>query len=382
METMQSWFGLKEEHRDFMIDYDTDAKLFFGRTDLDAQLMAILHKSFRTGNPPKFVLYGDWGVGKTHTMLHIQYVIRSRSDFPAEVVFVELPDISSKSTFQVAHAALLDALGLERARNWVVKYHATHGTSSKELIQEATQSGDVASAFSNLLGAGDGSRISWDWLRGEQLTTSDARLVGLPPRLDQSNQLVKVLEMFGRLCRESEDKLLVLMIDEATKLSYVTASDAINHWTNAIKIIANLQTRDVGLIISGSWIETDDMALPLMDQQVMSRFGESNYIRLNNLDEKETVVFIKALLSEWVDDAKRKIVEKTYPAQAKGETITEHTFPFTAPALDLAAAYACRQGGYTTPREIQQTLDDLFNRAIDDNIHILAEDYLQSQVNG
>ncbi len=114
METMQSWFGLKDRHRDFTIDYDTDANLFFARHDLDEQLKSILKRSVRTGYPPKFVLYGDWGVGKTHTMLHMKYEIESTDELPAIVVFVELPDITSKSTFQVAHAALLDAFSIDR----------------------------------------------------------------------------------------------------------------------------------------------------------------------------------------------------------------------------------------------------------------------------
>src|SRR3954469_7347189 len=116
---MQEWFGLKEGHRDFTIETDTDARLFFARHELDEQLQAILRRSFRTGSPPKMVLYGDWGVGKTHTMRHLEHVIETSEDFPAIVVFVELPDITSKSTFQVAHAALLDALGLPRAKQWV-----------------------------------------------------------------------------------------------------------------------------------------------------------------------------------------------------------------------------------------------------------------------
>src|SRR6266540_3670121 len=123
METMQSWFGLKPEHKDFSIETDADAEQFFARHELDEDLMAKLRRSFRTGNPPKLVLYGDWGWGKTHTMRHMQYVIETRDDFPARVVFVELPDITSRSTFRVAHAALLDALGLERAQGWVLQYH-------------------------------------------------------------------------------------------------------------------------------------------------------------------------------------------------------------------------------------------------------------------
>src|SRR3954471_22308924 len=111
MDTMAEWFGLKAGHRDFHIENDVHASLLFARSELDEQLQGILRKSFRTGNPPKFVLFGDWGVGKTHTMRHIEYVIENNDAFNARTIYVELPDITSKSTFQTAHAALLDAIG-------------------------------------------------------------------------------------------------------------------------------------------------------------------------------------------------------------------------------------------------------------------------------
>ena len=60
LETMQSWFGLKEEHKDFSIETDTDAALFFARHELDEHLQAMLRRSFRTGNPPKMVRTVFW----------------------------------------------------------------------------------------------------------------------------------------------------------------------------------------------------------------------------------------------------------------------------------------------------------------------------------
>lgn len=60
METMADWYGLKTGHKDFYIENDVHARLLFARQELDDQLQRILRKSFRTGNPPKFVLYGDW----------------------------------------------------------------------------------------------------------------------------------------------------------------------------------------------------------------------------------------------------------------------------------------------------------------------------------
>src|SRR5947208_15015229 len=129
---MGEWFGLKAEHRDFMIETDVDARLFFARAELDDQLQAILRRSFRTGTPPKLVLYGDWGVGKTHTMRHLEFEIAEDEAAKAMVVFVEMPDISSKSSFQVAHSAFLDALGLKRARELVLKYQTLHSDDAQD----------------------------------------------------------------------------------------------------------------------------------------------------------------------------------------------------------------------------------------------------------
>lgn len=383
MDTMQSWFGLKEEHRDFSIQTEGDRRLFFARHDLDEELKRRLRRVFRTENPPKMVVYGDWGVGKTHTMRHLQYEIEEQPAYKAIVAFVELPDITKKATFQVAHSALLDAFGIERATNLLLNFRTKHLADAREQIQDFTQSNDIAIAFSNLFGLGESSRIGWDWLRGITLSAADARMANLPPRLEQSGHFVKVLQFLGRLVRESEDAMLVFMLDEATKLDAVQDSDSIAHWTNAFKLLSDDSNKEVGLIISISVIDLDDIAEPLHNPQVVSRFGQSNYVRLSNLSEAETRDFISDLVQEWVDNAAREALTNKFAGESDGETVSAKSFPFTENGLDLAARYAAyRDGaGYTTPRDIQKNLDDVLNRAIDDGRHILSSTYLNSIVN-
>ena len=383
MDTMQSWFGLKEEHHDFSIETEGDRRLFFARHELDEDLKRRLRRAFRTENPPKTVVYGEWGVGKTHTMRHLQYEIEQQPAYKAIVVFVELPDITKKSTFQVAHSALLDAFGIERATNLLLHFRTKHQTDAREQIQDFTQSNDIAIAFSNLLGLGDSSRIGWDWLRGMTLSAADARMAGLPPKLEQSGHFVKVLQFLGRLAREGEDAMLVFMLDEATKLDAVQDSDSIAHWTNAFKLLSDDGNKEVGLIISISVIDLDDLAEPLHNPQVVSRFGQSNYVRLSNLNEAETRDFISDLVQEWVDNTAREALISKFAGEADSETISAKSFPLTEDGLVLAARYsAYRDGaGYTTPRDIQKNLDDLLNRAIDDGRHILSSTYLNSVVN-
>ena len=383
METMQSWFGLKQDHRDFSIQTEGDRRLFFARHELDVELKRRLNRAFRTENPPKMVLYGDWGVGKTHTMRHLQYEIEKQEAYRAVVVFVELPDITKKATFQVAHSALLDAFGIERAKTWLLYFQTKHQADARQLIQDYTQSNDIAIAFANLTSIGETSRIAWDWLRGIKLSATEMRMASLPPALEQSGHFVKVLQMLGRLAREVQDAMLVFMLDEATKLDSVSDSDSVAHWRNAFKLLADDSTKEVGLIVSISVIDLNDIAVPLQDQQVVSRFGQSNYVRLGNLSEEETRDFISDLVHEWIDDDARERLLAEFGHEADGEAISAKSFPFTDAGLSLAAKYAAyRDGaGYTTPRDIQKNLDDLLNRAIDDRRHILSSTYLNSVVN-
>jgi len=378
---MQDWFGLREDHRDFRIQTEGDRQLFFARHELADRLKRRLARAFRTGTPPKMVLYGDWGAGKTHTMRHLQYEIE-KSLQKAVVVFVELPDISKKSTFQVAHGALLDAFGVDRAKNWLLQYQTMHPEDAKQRIQEFTQSGDIAIAFANLMGFGEASRIAWDWLRGVKLSSTETRMVNLPPELEQSGQFVKVLQMLGRLAGEVDGSMLVFMLDEARKLDYVKDDDANFHWTNAFKLLADDSNNEVGLIVSISVIDPQEMAAPLLDQQVMTRIGPSDYIRLDNLSEEETRGFISDLVHAWIDPTSREDLLQQFIAECDGESIDDSSFPFTNDGLDLAARYAAyREGaGYTTPRDIQKTIDDLFNRAMDEERHILSASWLSAIV--
>jgi hypothetical protein len=317
-------------------------------------------------------------------MRHIQHVLETQSEFPSKVVFVELPDIEKKSTFQVSLSALLDSLGIETARSWMLQYQAKHRDAASVRIHEATQSNDIAIAFENLLAYGNGGRLAWDWLRGVKLSAAEAASVGLPPELNQSNQMVKVLEMLGILCQDTdpENSVLIFMLDEVTKVASVTDGDAINHWKNSFKLIADPQTKNIGFILSASWIDPDDFAEPLSDQQVMTRFGDSHYIRLDNMDEESAKAFISALLEEWVDEEARTMICASHLDEADGEVVNEKSFPFTESGLSVAAEWTVRNGGYTTPRDIQNALDDIFNRAIDEEKHLISSSYLYSQING
>jgi hypothetical protein len=144
----------------------------------------------------------------------------------------------------------------------------------------------------------------------------------------------------------------------------------------AFKILSDKLTKEVGFIVSASFRDPDEMPDALSDAQIRSRFGMSHYIQLLNFGEDEAREFINSLLDEWVDPARRSAILGAHGAEAEGEAVGGATFPFTEPALGRFVELACRNGGVTNPRDVQHTLDDVLNRAIDDERHVLSGSYM------
>jgi hypothetical protein len=166
------------------------------------------------------------------------------------------------------------------------------------------------------------------------------------------------------------------MIDEAYKLKDVTDGAAIAHWLNAFRLLADRGTKEVGVLVSASHADVEEMADALKDVQVRSRFGEGHYIFLHALGPEETTEFLHGLLSEWIDPTKRKERVAAYHGETDGESIHDTIFPFTQRAFDRFVEYATRNGGVTNPRDIQNDLDAILNQAIDAERHIISRKYL------
>ena len=193
---MQEWFGLKDGHNDFMIENDSDARLFFARKDL---MMTSKHACAAPSVPASSEDGPLRRLGRGKDSHDAPHGVRDRNteDFEATVVFVECPTSRAKTTFQVAHSALLDALGLERANSGRWRSRRRIPTTQRQ-IQELTQSGDVATAFSEPPGARRGRSGRLGLAARISLSAGRCRLVGLPPALTQSNHFVRVLEMLGQ----------------------------------------------------------------------------------------------------------------------------------------------------------------------------------------
>ena len=120
----KEWFCLKAR-ASFTVDpviYPSDARFYFGRSDIKAQLRAQINKSFIDPGVPKVVLFGAYGSGKTQTLHHIEYLLAN--DPPRSLRHKARPihvvlEMGSKSTHKEWHLQLMEALSRDTVTEWV-----------------------------------------------------------------------------------------------------------------------------------------------------------------------------------------------------------------------------------------------------------------------
>lgn len=377
MADFATWFGLNDGRDNFVVQTNVDYALFFARESIDITIRQLIHEANLTRIPLKMVIYGDWGCGKTHTLKHLKYLLENNSPpgikgFP---VLIDLSDVMAKTRFNEAQSFLLDAIGLPKICDWVRQYNARYPNAGQR-IKDFTSSSDVEKAFLTLLTYGESSQIAWQWLRGQTLSASESRAIGLPASLNQSNTLVLVLRVLGIMCLEFDERKLIFLIDEADTLKAVSDKDSINHWKQCLKNLADISNQECGIIIAAAFLGIEDMPEMLSDQQIVTRFGENHFVSLHTFNKEEAKIFIRCLFAEWIDGAKRTGLMSLHSAEADGEQLGADTFPFTDDGLEKFCEWITRNGLYTRPRVIQTDLTAILTRAIDESRHVLSSVFI------
>jgi Cdc6-like AAA superfamily ATPase len=377
-DTLAGWFGLRDSKPDFEIQAREDADQFYCRDELKGELHGILNAAFRSPrHPARFVIYGDWGCGKTHTLRHLKYTIDQDETRHATVVYRELPDLKTNATFQVGHAALLDALGSKTVVTWMEQLNR-QGVDLQKTILDWSGNEAIAKAFMTLAVQGAWRAAGWSWLRGSKVDAATARGSNLAlEALEQSDDLVSVLKVLGQLSREIDGKALIFMVDEVAKLANVTSPDAVMHWTNALKLICDQENPHFGMIFAGSYQDLEDFPLPMRDEQIVSRIGLRNFHVMPGFDEGDCTKYLTDLFAAFIDEGRRDSKIEQYGSESEGETLTPEYFPFTKEGVEELVKRATRNGAYCQPRDLLDELHRILNKAMDKEQHVLSGKFLQ-----
>jgi len=356
---LKDWLCLKDRG-DFTILPERDGELFFGETVLEEQIRTAIEEQMIRGRPPKSVIFGDYGIGKTHMLFHIKYYLEKSYPNKTCVVYLKLPALDVDSTFQILHQRIMESVGMSVIQDLVKRLSLM--LSGPNLMRDLIQFfGDenFAKAANSLGSYGNLAIEAWRWMCGIELPDASQGNIGVTRNLEQPADYVMVLENVGKLFRESskeESRTLILLIDECEDLGKIKRPDAVTNWEHALR---ELSTNNyIGMIFALSTDQTSWSKTPILGKDaIYTRIVENElgkYLLMPPIGSVENVrKFVEGMLT--------LIDKKCAAAKIKDNnlSISVDTYPFDADALHAIERFVVETPKRRRPRYIIAVLNKL-----------------------
>lgn len=377
---LRDWFYLADGRDNLEPNAVTDSRLILCHEHLVSDdILGSIERRFAANKPVKMLLYGDWGVGKTHTINHISWWLKQHhDDFPARTVAIEIGDIAKNTKFNALVHQFLDTLGLDFVIRLTHAYLTKHANVMRAL-EERGIAPHVAEAFTKFLLVPPGETPSpivlqaFEYIKGRK-PAGVATQLGFGPQLVDSTDLYAVLLAVAELHLGVHGYRIIFIADEAAKLEAVSGDDAtLAHWVNVNKLIFDGRNNTFGFIYTFSG-RRDDLPPALWDPQIQNRLGE-NVFELRNLAPDDVGSFLSKLRDAFVNR------EKVEAALSKGEIPRSDydwdSYPFTRPGLAAFIDHFSRAQEDAKPRDISNKLDDVAFVAAKSGKRLIDEESLR-----
>lgn len=360
---LKDWFCLKPGRENFKPHNQKDRGLLLCHTALISEnILTSLERRFAGSEPVKMLLYGDYGVGKTHTIHHIAWWLeQNKTGFPAFPIDIQVGDISKSTRFDKILKLFLDKLGLNLLIELTHEYQRKKTGSVAQALEAAGVPSQVAAAVNRLLMATPNTapppiaQTAFDYLRGQRLNAAAASL-GFGEQLTDSSDLFGVLLAVGEVYKEVRNERIIFIADEAARIEAVDADDAArSHWVNVNTKIFDDNNNTFGFIytISGA---RRNLPVALFETQIQNRLGD-NVFEIMNLGPADVEQFLKKLVEEFVDHTAVEALVTT--GGISKADYDWNAYPFTSPAREEFIEYFKRTQEKSKPRDIADKLNDV-----------------------
>ena len=380
---LSEWFSLREGRTSFLPRIPDDAHLVFCHNEqIEKKIIPAIEQAFATEDPIKMLIYGDWGVGKTHLLHHIGWWLKEReSTFPAFPVIIEIGDIARGSRFSEIVRPLLDRLSLD----FVVKLvHDFRGLepSVSDFLRSMGISAHIGEAFNKFLLSSPGQppvdmmRHTFDYLKGNKISGQAATGLGQP--IVQSKDFVDILIAVGEMYRRvHEGTRIVFIADEGARLEGVEVDDAIaSHWLNANKLIFDDSNQSFGFIytVSGT-VGPAGLPKAIWEPQIQNRIGQ-NHFEMMPLATPDVDSYLTNLFNAFIDfqEIERLVNEGVIP---KGD-YNRDSYPFTTDAKSRFKDFFGASPEDSKPRDLSRRLNDLGFLALKNEQRVITIDLLEA----
>lgn len=362
MATLKEWFYLKANRDNFKLKAREDSHLILCHTDEIADdVIGNIERRFASNEPIKMLIYGDWGVGKTHTAYHIGWWLDTYAkDYPAKAVMVEVGDLEKKSRFDILVRPFLDELGLNFLIRLASDYQQLKGNTVAAL-REATVPDYIATTVSKLNLAVPGEAPpaavleAFHVLQGRKPSPGLAS-IGLGLQLTEGRDLFYVLYAIGEMYSKVHGHRLVFIADEAARLDEVSNDEATEaHWIAVNRDIFDDKNNVFGFIYTLTG-KTSKLPKAIWSPQIQNRIGQSA-VELRSLKKQDVDEYVRKLIVELVD------MPAVNAAVAAGvidpETFSPETYPFDKAGQEQFLDFFERTQQNAKPRDISDRLDQV-----------------------
>lgn len=345
MQTFAEYFGLKDRKRaGFELDPERDYSVF---VDLDGIEDEIVERITEQG-PPKLVVQGDFGTGKTHVLRFISSRLGGARKWTT--IYKMLGGFQRKSNFRDLYTTMMAQIEPEILPRIVAL--STSGKLEKVIGDALLQ--DVRRALQLLTDPKDAIRANARaWLLGTGPTPTQARNLGLSGKLFEAADPVALMEIWklcGRIVRATSNTTLVLVIDEGESFSRIVDPEAQAHIGSGLRGLFDVSNHDVGCLMGLNTPDVRQGIHPLLRSDVASRVNHRK-ILLKPLDGQDRVI-------RFYSDLWRLISQNPALLSARAAQF------FGSRILEMHAAIAQEpRTNSTTQRKVVQVLDYIGHRA-------------------
>ena len=379
--TLQTWYCLKAGRDNFKPHNSRDKKLTFCHQHLlTDEIIGSIERRFAGNEPVKMLLYGDWGVGKTHALNHICWWLdANKASYPARPIIIEIGDVTKSTRFDAIVAPFIDAIGLPELVKMMHQYLTMH-SNVQQSLESAGVSGPVAGALAKLLIAAPGQTPppmvlhAIEYLKGEKLSAAAASM-GFGPQLAESGDFYNVLLGIGEVHREITGERLIFIADEAARVEAVDADDAArSHWVNVNTLIFDDNNNTFGFIYT---VSGRRRVLPkaLFEPQLQNRLGE-NAFEMKNLAPADVGSFLTSLTQEFVDQA--AVAALVSAGTIASSDYSWPSYPFTDAGKNDFVEFFARTQEKAKPRDISGKLNDVAFIAMKSGKRLIDPDVLST----
>lgn len=353
---VQKRYGLRRPN--FLLNplSDEDAQFFADRSDVNVgNILDNLQIDLATGVSPKRLVWGPYGGGKTHTLLHTMKRLSLLT--PVHHVYVECPDLSKRASFlDLYREGIMRALRQDFVLDLFEKTRDKVGYAKREellkKLKESFLDEELAKAVAILIDPTEQKRLLlWSWFSGVSVPRSDLADLGQTQDLSNAEpaRLAQNIAIVGKLVKELQNKTLIIILDEIDRLKSVGIETIVQFQTAFTRLMDPNQNH-VSLLVGLSAQNLAD--LPELFQErtpVTSRLGKDAILQINYLDDVEVEPFIKKIVgfirdtTSPIDDLLKKAKDST------SEKVDADLFPFTEEAIQALKLSLARE---MTPREI------------------------------